>query len=847
MDEELHSALLGSKQRSLTPSSRDSVCQSWSEIYSEVCELRRQLSSLASMLPSSIAFRSVPGTSKTRIYFLGAPPSTAWESTLLATDIPAPGEAESNRSLLQWHPVLEANFQSLTSGSRLSREEQLLWERKRLATWGLTSYELHAESGRIVFPVASRLYQCVDIALNVSALRPSELDPSMSQTKMSPQICPSNPDLVAFVCNHDIWLTNSLSGSSVRLTHYHKGAPFNLIDDPLGAGSPSYVMQEEFSRYQGYWWQPKQTLPGVYQILFELVDESNVEVSCFPSVTGVEELRFPRAGTANAKSELKMLQFKIGSASMRPTDVKILNLSRSLDNLFPYHEYLVRVGWVSDGTHLWCQLLDRRQQQLDLVLVSVDSFCVEEEDGEANPQQPSPHSLHPLNVHLLYSESTSVWINVHDILHFFPSEVKGKLTFLWASEESGFRHLYLVTVALASQLGNCVDEAVPLDGLQRAKVVKRLALTSGDWEILPRSVWVDEDHELVYFIGMRETPLEKHLYVVSLRQPGEIRLLTRPGYSYSIDMNKECTLVVGVYSNIRQLPACQVFRVTLSDWTVDGVNLSPIGYLLEPSFPDVDCHCPEILTHQLKSGETLYAMLFKPTGFDPERQYPTVLNVYGGPEVQLVSNSFKGMRHLRMHMLASRGYCVLAIDSRGSLHRGIKFESHIHFRMGQVELADQVEVLQGLANKLGFIDMDRVAIHGWSYGGYMSLLGLALFPEIFKVSIAGAPVTSWSFYDTGYTERYMGLPEGNVLGYRSGCVLQYINQFPDDEDRLLIIHGLLDENVHFQHTSMLINALVKAGKPYQLQVYPNERHSLRSVDASKHYETKLLAFLNKNL
>ncbi|XP_059490227.1 dipeptidyl peptidase 9-like [Neocloeon triangulifer] len=840
MDEDQHSS--PGKDHSLTSSSRESVFPSWSEIFSEVCELRRQLSSLASMLPSSLAFRNIPSTGKTRIYFLGAPPSTAWESTLLATDIPALGEAESNRSLLHWHPVLEANFQSLTSGGRLSREEQLLWERKRLATWGLTSYELHAESGRIVFPVASRLYQCLDIAQNVGALCPSELDPNMNQTKMSPQICPSNPDLVAFVCNNDIWVTHSLTGSSMRLTNFHKGPPYNLIDDPLSAGSPSYVMQEEFNRYQGYWWQPKQTSPGCYRLLFELVDESEVEICCFPTTGAVEELRFPRAGTANAKSELKMLQFKLGT-NLMPTEVKVLSLTRSLNCLFPYYEYLVRAGWIPDGTQVWCQLLDRRQQKLDVVLVSVDSFGLEEDEDHNH----SPHCLPPVSVNLLYSESTEVWINVHDILHFLHSDDKGKMTFLWASEETGFRHLYLITVALTVQLINCVDEAVPLDGLQRAKVLKRTALTSGDWEVLPRSVWVDEEHDLVYFMGMRESPLEKHLYVVSLLRPGEIRLLTRPGYSYSIEMNKECTLVVGVYSNIRQLPACQVFRVVLSDWTVDGVNLSPVGYLLEPSFPDVDCHCPEILTHQLKSGETLYAMVFKPSGFEPDKQYPTVLNVYGGPEVQLVSNSFKGMRHLRMHMLAARGYCVLAIDSRGSLHRGIKFESHLHHRMGTVELADQVEVLRGLANVLGFIDMDRVAIHGWSYGGYMSLLGLALYPDVFKVSIAGAPVTSWSFYDTGYTERYMGLPESNVLGYRSGCVLHYINQFPDEEDRLLIIHGLLDENVHFQHTSMLINALVKAGKPYQLQVYPNERHSLRSVDASKHYETKLLAFLNKNL
>lgn len=205
------------------------------------------------------------------------------------------------------------------------------------------------------------------------------------------------------------------------------------------------------------------------------------------------------------------------------------------------------------------------------------------------------------------------------------------------------------------------------------------------------------------------------------------------------------------------------------------------------------------------------------------------------------------MRQLRMHMLAARGYCVVAVDSRGSQHRGLQFESHLKGKMGTVELQDQIEVLKWLAETLDYIDMGRVAIHGWSYGGYLSLMGLIHFPEVFKVAVAGAPVTNWNLYDTGYTERYMDLPDNNPQGYTEGSVLNYIHKLPDEENRLLIIHGLIDENVHFYHTSQLISGLIKAGKPYQLQIYPNERHSLRSLDASKHYETTLLSFLQNNL
>lgn len=131
--------------------------------------------------------------------------------------------------------------------------------------------------------------------------------------------------------------------------------------------------------------------------------------------------------------------------------------------------------------------------------------------------------------------------------------------------------------------------------------------------------------------------------------------------------------------------------------------------------------------------------IFRPHNFKPGMVYPTILNVYGGPEVQTVSNSFKGMRQLRMHMLASQGYCVICIDSRGSRHRGVEFESHLRRRLGTVELADQVEVFRILSKQLGFIDLNRVAIHGWSYGGYLSLMGLVQYPDLFKVAIAGAP------------------------------------------------------------------------------------------------------------
>ncbi|XP_076293768.1 dipeptidyl peptidase 9 [Lasioglossum baleicum] len=815
----------------------------WSELRGVVSDLRRKLSGISVVsVPGCITFRSLPD-GRTRIYFLSSL-NNRWETTLLYVDIAHFDLA--NGYLLHWQPVIEANFQTVSSTKILSKEEQLLWERKRLVTCGITSYEIHPESGKLVFPAASSLYQCIDTGFMAGPLFPSEIRAATSGAKLCPQICPWNNALIAHTCSGDLYLSHSITGSSLRLTHARKGGR-NLTDDPLTAGTPSYVMQEEFARYTGYWWQPKSN-DGIYRIVYEEVDESDVKIFCFPSPANSEEIdefRFPRAGTPNAKSNLKMVQFRL-TETLQIVNIDILELQYPLHTMFPWMEYMVRVGWTPDAQYVWVQLLDRKQQRLELVLLSIDNFSEPPPNVYNWENQFTSSSA---SVQVIYSEQSSTWINLNDLLYFLPSDNPSEVKFLWGSEESDYRHLYLITSRI-SGINNEVDE--PLDRMDsvflQPRVTSKIALTQGEWEVLGRKLWVDEANSIVYFRGLREGPLEQHVYAVSLNRPLEIRLLTRPGYSYnSIYFNKECTMLVTVYSSIKTLPTCQVFRITQKDWTVDNICLTPVGYLLEPSAPQSELFTPEIFTHKISSGDTIYSMIFKPHNFQQGVRYPTILNVYGGPEVQLVSNTFKGMRHLRMHMLAAQGYCVVLIDNRGSHHRGLVFESHLQHRLGTVELSDQVEMLKWLADTTGYIDLDRVALHGWSYGGYLSLMGLIQYPEIFKLAIAGAPVTSWNFYDTGYTERYMDLPQNNPHSYITSSILTYVDKFPDEENRLLIIHGLIDENVHFFHTSQLIDALVKSGKPYQLQVYPNERHSLRSLDASKHYETTLLFFLQNHL
>lgn len=821
-----------------------------SELRAVVNDLRRQMSSLSSVTPMCINFHKL-FDGRVRVYFLSTPPN-GWETTLLYTDVPTGDHIQPQR--LQWNLLLES-LPNVTASNAFSREMQLLLERKRLSTWGITQYEIHRPSGKIVFPASNTLYQCFDTGYNVSPLFPSELRITKFWAALAPQICPHNSDLVAYISCSDIWVTHTTSGHNQRLTYARDGRR-SAADDPLTAGVPSYVMQEEFSRYQGFWWQPKSD-DQIYRIVYEEVDESDVFLFTFPSSQSVsgegEEYRFPRAGTPNAKSKLKLIQFTL-SETLQIMDISTKDLQCPLEILFPWLEYIVRVGWLPNSQYVWAQLMNRAQQRLDLVLIPLDNFCEIYSSPTSSPISDhswrSPHAItSPIQV--IYSQMSLTWVNVHDLLHFVEI-TDTQVTFIWASEETGFRHLYLITSSLVMATNGLKDPTLVERGecgTLTPRIVNKVALTSGEWEVLSRNIWVDRERHLLYFQGLRESPLEKHLYVVSLQRPELLRLLTEPGYSYNIEFNEDCTLMIQTFCNISCLPTCELLKITQTCQSggVGGLTLTSVGYLLEGGPPENPVYCPTIHNLPLASGDVLYAMVFKPHNFTLGRKYPTVLNVYGGPEVQTVNNTFKGMHQLRMHMLAAEGYCVVCVDSRGSRHRGVKFESYLRCRMGRVELDDQVETLRSLSDKLGFIDMNRVAIQGWSYGGYLSLMGLIQYPDVFKLAIAGAPVTNWEYYDTGYTERYMDLPWNNREGYDAGSVLNYIQQFPDEDNRLLIIHGLIDENVHFFHTSQLVNLLVKFNKPYQLQVYPNERHSLRNLEASKHYETTLLSFLQNNL
>ena len=254
---------------------------------------------------------------------------------------------------------------------------------------------------------------------------------------------------------------------------------------------------------------------------------------------------------------------------------------------------------------------------------------------------------------------------------------------------------------------------------------------------------------------------------------------------------------------------------------------------------------PELLSFPTKDGtETLHAALYRPDSriYGPG-PYPLICSVYGGPHVQRVNRSWSQCCDMRAQRLRSLGFAVVKCDNRGSSRRGIAFEGAIRKNLGRLEVLDQVAAVEHLTVR-GIADGKRVGIYGWSYGGYLAAMCLCRAPDIFHVAIAGAPVTSWDGYDTHYTERYMGLPGDNPNGYRESAVFDHV---PNMKGKLMLVHGLIDENVHFRHTVRLINRLVAAGKDYDLLIFPDERHSPRRLRDRIYMEQRISDYFLRHL
>jgi dipeptidyl-peptidase-4 len=403
----------------------------------------------------------------------------------------------------------------------------------------------------------------------------------------------------------------------------------------------------------------------------------------------------------------------------------------------------------------------------------------------------------------ILSEADPYWINHNDLFRFV-----GKDEFLWGSERDGFCHLYLYS----------------LEGQQRKR------LTEGEWEVT-EVAGIDESHQKVYFVSTEASPLDRELYSVKLNGKDRTRVSREPG-THQISMGPTTEYYLDTFSSLTEPPRSDLYSTDGEKWSGFRAAKNSIDeYALQPA---------QIVPVKSEDGKLLYGRLIKPANFRAGEKYPAVVMVYGGPGEQTVTNSWEGASWEQV--LAARGFVVWQLDNRGSAGRGHAFETPLFRRFGKTELSDQLEGVHYLLEQ-GFVDPARVGIYGWSYGGFMTLYSLLNAPDMFRAGIAGAPVTNWRNYDTIYTERYLGLPSENAEGYRASSPVDYAARL---KAKLLIIHNFEDDNVLFQNTAQMTDALEQAGKVFDMVIYSGKSHGVTGPVRKQLLET-LTDFFEKNL
>jgi dipeptidyl-peptidase-4 len=575
-----------------------------------------------------------------------------------------------------------------------------------------------------------------------------------------------SPDgrFVSFVRDHNVWVVNLADGKERAIT---QGGT-----EEIRKGELDWVYPEELEIKTAYWWAPDSSA-----IAYLEMDERKVSqypMVDFSSPSGEAEMeRYPSAGGANPVVRVFVSSLNGGEP-------------RAMDTGAETDIYIPRVNWLTDSKHLAIQRLNRMQTTLDLLIADSSTG----------------------KLRAAVSQRDSNWINISDDLYFLRD---GK-RFLWSSERSGYRHLYLYD----------------LEGKQLAQ------LTKGKWEVSAVDA-VDEAKGLVYFTATEKSPLERHLYRVALDGNGFVRLTKDEG-THAVVLAPNAAAFYDTYSNSATPPRQDLYRA-------DGSRIAAINENKITELADYHLAPMEFVTVKSRDGVQLNASVIKPPDFNPQKKYPVLVYTYGGPHAQVVRNAWGGANFLWHQLMAQKGYIVFSVDNRGSAGRGHAFETPLHFRMGAQELSDQRDGVQYLKS-LPYVDSNRIGIWGWSYGGHMTLHAMFEAGDDFKVGFAGGPVTDWRYYDSIYTERYLGLPQKNEKGYQDSSPVKYASQL---KGKLMIAHGTGDDNVHFANTLSVINDLIEAGKYVEVLAFPGRGHGVSDPPARRILMQRVTQFFLDNL
>jgi dipeptidyl-peptidase-4 len=573
---------------------------------------------------------------------------------------------------------------------------------------------------------------------------------------------------IAFARNNNLFVYDIASKQITAITS--DGKKNSVIN-----GITDWVYEEEFAFVRAFDWSKDSK-----KVAYIRFDESQVpefSMSMFKNdlYPTVETFKYPKAGEKN--SEVSLHIYDVTSKGTQN-----VNLSQYADF------YIARMQWTNENNVLSAQVLNRHQDNLDLLFI----------DGNSGATK------------VVLNEKDKAYIDVTDNLTFLKDN-----SFIWTSEKDGFNHIYLY-----DKTGKLKNQ-----------------VTKGNWEVT-NYYGFDEKTNTVFYQSVENGSINRDIYSINLNGKNKVRLSKSTGTN-AATFSPNFQYFITTFSS-----ATQPTTYTLNE-AKKGAQVQVIenNAALASKLKGYNLPSKEFFVLKTAKGNELNAWILKPKDFDPNKKYPVFMYQYSGPGSQQVNNDWNGTDDYWFQMLAQQGYIVACVDGRGTGFKGAAFKKVTQKELGKYEVEDQIDAAIVIGN-YPYVDKNRIGIWGWSYGGFMASNCLLKGADVFKMAIAVAPVTNWRFYDSIYTERYMQTPQENASGYDENSPINHVNKL---KGKYLLIHGSGDDNVHVQNSMQMIEALIQANKQFDSEIYPDKNHGIYGGKTRIQLYTKMTNFIKENL
>ena len=540
-------------------------------------------------------------------------------------------------------------------------------------------------------------------------------------------------------------------------------------------GITDWVYEEEFAFVRAFDWSADSKKIAFIRFDETLVPEFTMNIYQKQLYPTAETFKYPKAGEKNAIASLHICDVATNSIK----EIKLGNYSDF---------YIARMQWTKDANTLCCQVLNRHQDNLDLIFV----------DGTSGVSK------------VVLNEKDKAYVDVTDNLTFLKDN-----SFIWTSEKDGFNHIYLY-----DKTGKLKNQ-----------------VTSGKWEVTAYYGF-DEKSKTVYYQSVENGSINRDVYKIGLDGKNKVRLSSKTGTT-SATFSPSFDFFISTFSSATQAPL-----YTLNS-SKDGKQVQEIqnNDALTEKLKKYNIPTKEFFELTTEKGNKLNAWIFKPKDFDASKKYPVFMYQYSGPGSQQVNNGWLDTDDFWFMSLTQQGYIVACVDGRGTGYKGADFKKCTQKELGKFEVEDQIDAAKVIGNYT-YVDKSRIGIFGWSYGGFMSSNCLFKGNDVFKMAIAVAPVTNWRFYDSIYTERYMQTPQENASGYDMNSPINFVDKL---KGNFLLVHGTADDNVHFQNSMQMIEALVQANKQFDWAIYPDKNHGIYGGKTRIQLFNKLTNFVKEKL